>query len=267
MPSNPEEQQQQVNKLLNAFDGNAEAAIQAIQGRKLTQTKPKQKPKDKRTLIKVESLQKTYKIGRQHVTALSGVSLEIGEGEFIAITGPSGSGKSTLLQLIGGLDKPTSGQVVVDGQDIAKLSDAKLSEFRGRTIGFVFQFFYLQPYLKIKTNLAVPGMFARSSASKKRTQQLAGAVGIDNRLEHYPKEISGGQIQRAAIARALLNNPKIILADEPTGNLDSQTSNKIIDLLEKIRTNYNTTIIIATHDNNIARRADRIIQIQDGAAV
>jgi ABC-type lipoprotein export system ATPase subunit len=260
--------QDEIDKLLDLFDGDNEAVIQAIRNRSVPIKSTNELPEDKKVLIEVDSLQKIYKIGRQKVTAINNISLKIGEGEIVALVGPSGSGKSTLLQLMGGLDKPTSGTITVDGNNLSKMSDAKLSEFRGRTIGFVFQFFYLQPYLKVKTNLAVPGIFAhvRPSESKQRAEQLAKAVSIDNRLEHYPKEISGGQIQRTAIARALLNNPKIILADEPTGNLDSQTSDNIVDLLEKIRADYNTTIVIATHDSNIARRVDRVINIQDGAA-
>jgi ABC-type lipoprotein export system ATPase subunit len=179
---------------------------------------------------------------------------------------PSGSGKSTLLNLIGGLDKPDSGAVTVDGHNLAKLSDGRLSEFRNRTIGFVFQFFYLQPFLNLRTNLAVPGMFSHLPKGERdvRITELAAAVGIADRLEHLPKELSGGQMQRAAIARALLNRPKIILADEPTGNVDRANAHAIMELFAKVRDTYHTTIIIVTHDTEAARFADRAVTIRDG---
>jgi ABC-type lipoprotein export system ATPase subunit len=174
-----------------------------------------------------------------------------------------------LLQLIGGLDKPSQGLIRVDGQDISRLSDRKLSRFRNQTIGFVFQFFFLQPFLSLQTNLEVPGMFARTRPRRriKKARELAAQVGLDERLKHRPKELSGGQMQRAAIARALLNSPKIVLADEPTGNLDSQNGRAIIDLFEEIRKTYGTTIIVVTHDPAIAGRADREIKLTDGRVI
>ncbi len=255
-------------QLLAAFDGNIDAAIDALRQAE-SAVKQARKPKVMPTgpvLVSVENLSKKYKVGRQHVQALNSVSLDIHEGEFVAFTGPSGSGKSTLLQLIGGLDKPSEGTITVDGKNLTKLSDRHLSKFRNQTIGFVFQFFYLQPFLRLETNLEVPGMFARTKR-RERTQtaaELADAVGLKDRLRHLPKELSGGQMQRAAIARALLNRPKLILADEPTGNLDSTNGTAIIDLFEQVRKDFGTTIIIVTHDPKVAAHADREIVLEDG---
>ncbi len=220
-------------------------------------------------LLSVRNLAKRYKVGRQWLDVLHDVTLDIHEGEFVAITGESGSGKSTLLQLMGGLDKPTSGSVAFGETELSTLSDAKLSEFRRQTIGFVFQFFYLQPFLRLERNLEVPAMFARIKRMnrRQRTTELAEQVGLADRLAHYPKEMSGGQMQRAAIARALFNQPKIILADEPTGNLDSANSDTIIELFELIRRELGTTIVIVTHDKSIARRADRELTMKDGRLV
>ena len=218
------------------------------------------------TLLEIANVSKTYKIGRQKLEVLKGVSLSIKKGEFVAITGASGSGKSTLLQLLGGLDTPTSGDILFDGANLAKMSDSRLSDFRRNTIGFVFQFFYLQPFLRLEKNLEVPGMFARTKRAARREQvlDLATTVGLGDRLQHYPKELSGGQMQRAAIARALLNKPKILLADEPTGNLDSVNGKAIIELFERIRDELGMTIVIVTHDAEIAARADREIILKDG---
>lgn len=217
-------------------------------------------------LVELSNLSKNYKLGKQRVDALKGVSLQIKEGEFVALTGASGSGKSTLLQLIGGLDKPTDGTITVGGHRLDKLSDRQLSVFRNKTVGFVFQFFYLQPFLGLKTNLEVPAMFSRTKRGERteRTMELADAVGLSDRLKHLPKELSGGQMQRAAIARSLQNRPKLLLADEPTGNLDSKNGRAIIDLFEQIRNDFGTTIIMVTHDAHIAARADREIELKDG---
>lgn len=230
--------------------------------------KPKNKPtrSSTPTLLKAVDVHKTYKRGRQTISVLRSINLAIHEGEFVAITGASGSGKSTLLQLLGGLDTPSDGEVMYGDVSLAKLSDKQLSRFRRQTIGFVFQFFYLQPFLKLSRNLEVATMFARKARSGRNDtiDQLAEKVGLADRLDHLPKELSGGQMQRAAIARALMNQPKIILADEPTGNLDSTNSAAIIDLFEAIRKEFGTAIVIVTHDAAIARRADREIIIKDG---
>lgn len=263
-----------VKKFLKQFGGNTEAAIAALRDYKVEQETKTSIPKytaanDAPTVVELTNVAKVYKLGRQKVEALKDVSLTIRQGEFIAITGSSGSGKSTLLQMIGGLDKPSGGTLLVDGQNIQKLSDRKLSVFRGQTIGFVFQFFYLQPFLRLQTNLEVPAMFARTKRKNRRVRvdKLAAAVGLDDRLRHLPRELSGGQMQRAAIARALLNQPKLLLADEPTGNLDSVNGTAIIDLFEQVRRNFNTTIVVVTHDAAIAARADREIKLKDGELV
>ena len=184
----------------------------------------------------------------------------------MALVGPSGSGKSTLLHLLGGLDKPTSGEIVVGGKNVSSMNDRQLSKFRNQTIGFVFQSFYLQPFLTLRRNIEVASMpqRMRRAERKLRIESLARQVGLYDRLNHRPHELSGGQIQRAAIARALLNRPAIILADEPTGNLDSANSRDIISLFQQIREQYHATIIIATHDNEIAAQADRVIALKDG---
>ena len=220
-------------------------------------------------ILSTRSLVKEYKVGRQKIHALNGVSLDIYAGELVAIVGASGGGKSTLLQLIGGLDKPTSGSIAIDGIELHKMSDRKLSKFRNQTIGFIFQSFYLQPFLTLRRNIEVAAMPNRMKRSErnKRIEALVSQVGLSERLTHRPRELSGGQIQRAAIARALVNRPKIILADEPTGNLDSGNSQDIIALFQQIRQELGTTIIIATHDQEIAAQADRIITVKDGGIV
>lgn len=220
----------------------------------------------KDVIIKATNVVKEYKIGKQKIRAVDSVSLEVNKGEFIALVGVSGSGKSTLLHLLGGLDKATSGEVVVNGQEIRKMSDRRLSQFRNQTIGFVFQSFYLQPFLTLRRNIEVASMPQRMKRAerKQRIEELARQVGLYDRLSHRPRELSGGQIQRAAIARALLNRPAIILADEPTGNLDSANSHDIIQLFQQIRERYGTTVIIATHDTEVAAQADRVITLKDG---
>lgn len=216
--------------------------------------------------IKATNVIKKYKVGKQIIRAIDDVSVDIHEGEFVALVGPSGSGKSTLLHLLGGLDKPTSGEIVVGGKNVSSMNDRQLSKFRNQTIGFVFQSFYLQPFLTLRRNIEVASMpqRMRRAERKLRIESLARQVGLYDRLNHRPHELSGGQIQRAAIARALLNKPAIILADEPTGNLDSANSRDIISLFQQIREQYHATIIIATHDNEIAAQADRVIALKDG---
>lgn len=216
--------------------------------------------------IRATNVIKKYKVGKQIIRAIDDVSVDIHEGEFVALVGPSGSGKSTLLHLLGGLDKPTSGEIVVGGKNVSSMNDRQLSKFRNQTIGFVFQSFYLQPFLTLRRNIEVASMPQRMgwAERKLRIESLARQVGLYDRLNHRPHELSGGQIQRAAIARALLNRPAIILADEPTGNLDSANSRDIISLFQQIREQYHATIIIATHDNEIAAQADRVIALKDG---
>ena len=268
---NRSDKRQAIDDFLAAFDGDPIAAVQALRAQLSSEGDAPQRPVHEpgEVLIQVTDLTKTYKIGRQKLEVLKGVSLTIHKGEFVAITGESGSGKSTLLQLIGGLDKPTGGEVLYGERNLAKMSDGKLSEFRRLTIGFVFQFFYLQPFLRLEKNLAVPGMFARVKRREQRVrvEDLSKKVGLGERLRHYPKELSGGQMQRAAIARALFNRPQILLADEPTGNLDSVNSTAIIDLFETIRDELGMTVVIVTHDPAIARRADREIRVKDGRLV
>lgn len=219
-----------------------------------------------KSIIQIEHLFKEYKLGKQRISVIDDVNLNILEGEFVAIVGANGSGKSTLLHLLGGLDKPSQGKVIIDGQDINKLSDSRLSKFRNQAIGFIFQSFYLQPFLTLRQNIEVASMPARINKKERRQKidDLAKQVDLYDRLKHRPRELSGGQIQRAAIIRALLNNPKIILADEPTGNLDSKNSQDVISLFKDICSQYKTTVVIATHDQEIASQADRTITIKDG---
>ncbi len=265
------------SELTKEFLANFNSPLEAVQSiRDYTTGQKKQKLNNRPaigagapTIIQTINLSRTYKVDKTRVKALKNINLTIKQGEFIALTGASGSGKSTLLQLIGGLDKPTSGEVIVNDINIAKLSDAKLSEFRNKTIGFVFQFFYLQPFLNVQTNIEVPAMFAhtKSVVRHQLASEITKAVQMNDRLNHKPSELSGGQMQRAAIARALINRPKLLLADEPTGNLDSKTSSQIIDLFEQIRRELNTTVVIVTHDPNIAARADREIKMLDGEII
>lgn len=220
-------------------------------------------------MISTKSLTKCYRVGGHDLLATNNVSLSINRGEFVAIVGESGSGKSTLLQLLGGLDKPTSGSIVVNGVEVTGLSDGKLSQFRNRTIGFVFQSFYLQPFLTLRRNIEVAAMPGRMKRDirRARTDQLAEQVGLADRLDYYPRQLSGGQIQRVAIARALFNKPPILLADEPTGNLDSQNSRGIIALFRQICDEWGTTVVVVTHSREVAMVADRVVTVKDGAIV
>lgn len=224
---------------------------------------------EKVALITTKSLTKRYRVGGHDLLATDNVSITINQGEFVAIIGESGSGKSTLLQLLGGLDKPTSGSVTIGGVDITNLSDGKLSKFRSQTIGFVFQSFYLQPFLTLRRNIEVAAMPSRMKRDTRRarTDRLAEQVGLADRLDYYPRQLSGGQIQRAAIARALFNKPPILLADEPTGNLDSQNSRGIIALFRQICDGWGTTVVVVTHSREVAMVADRVVTVKDGAIV
>ncbi len=262
---------QQIDEFISLFDSPLDAvktiAAHVRSSRRELSQKGTQNTRDTPVIVSMEHVSRSYKVGKQSIMALNDVSLSINEGEIVAITGASGSGKSTLLQMIGCLDKPTQGQIMIDGKDPSRLSDGKLSELRQKTIGFVFQSFYLQPFLKLDQNVSVPAMFARTPIRDidLAVTSLLEQVGINEYRQHFPKELSGGQIQRAAIARALINQPKIILADEPTGNLDSTNGNAIIELFKKIRSDFGTTVIIVTHDEHIAQQADRIIVLKDGA--
>lgn len=216
-------------------------------------------------LIRVEDLKKTYLMGDYALEVLKGIDLTVKKGDALSIMGPSGSGKSTLVQIMGCLDKPTSGKLYIDGVDVSTMTDKELAEIRGKKIGFVFQFFFLIPTLSAVQNVELPMIFNGFSADErhKRACELLELVGLGDRSEHKPSELSGGERQRVAIARALANDPKIIFADEPTGNLDSKSGQEIIDLLMKLN-KKGYTIIIVTHDVNIARHAKRIVHIKDG---
>jgi len=205
-------------------------------------------------------------MGKENIAALDDINLDIKQGEFVAIIGPSGSGKSTLANVIGGLDKPNRGMIIVDNEEINKLNDKKLSNYRNKKIGFVFQSFNLLPTYTALENVMLP-LILSSQPSKLRKQkalECLKAVGLENRTNHKPDQLSGGERQRVSIARALVNNPQIIIADEPTGNLDSKKSAEIVSLLKNLNRDSGITIIVITHDQNVAREADRILQMQDG---
>jgi len=217
-------------------------------------------------MIRAEHLSKVYRMGKIEVPALRDVSLEIEEGEFLAIVGPSGSGKSTLLNMLGCLDKPTSGAVFIGGVNTASLSENELAEIRREKIGFIFQQFNLIHSLTALENVALPMFFAgvKSDARIKRAAELLAKVGLRERMHHKPSELSGGQQQRVAIARALSNNPAVIIGDEPTGNVDSETGDAIMGILEGLNRNEGRTIIVVTHDTEIAAHAPRVIRMKDG---
>lgn len=215
-------------------------------------------------IVKIEGLNKIYGKGNTKVAALKDINLTINEGEFVAIVGPSGSGKSTLLHLLGGVDRPTSGKVYVDGVDIYSLTEKELAIFRRRGVGFVFQFYNLVPVLTAKENMQLPMLLDEKKINKKHFNELVDILGLKDRLDHLPNQLSGGQQQRVSIGRALAYNPSIVLADEPTGNLDSKTGKEIVDLLKISIKKYNQTLILITHDLDIASQADRVIVIEDG---
>lgn len=223
----------------------------------------------RRPVIRTHGLTKELPLGKTVVHALRGVDMEILSGEIVGIVGPSGSGKSTLLGLIGGLDRPTSGTVEVDGIDISRMSEDRLTEIRNEKIGFIFQFFNLIPTLTAVENVALPIQFARKQRvnPEKRARELLGILGMGDRLNHRPSELSGGQQQRVAIARALANNPPLLLADEPTGNLDQESGAMVLQALNDIRAKVGTTIVIVTHDVQLASRAERVLHLVDGRIV
>lgn len=216
------------------------------------------------TIIKTENLKKIYQTGENKVEALRGVSLEIKRGESVAIIGPSGSGKSTLLHLLGGIDRPTEGTVYLEGKDMYKEDDENLSLLRRRRIGFVFQLFNLMPHLTAYENIVLPIGLDGRKPDRKRTENLMETLGIGNKSRSLPNELSGGQQQRVAIARALANQPAILLADEPTGNLDSKTSAEVLNLLRSSAERLGQTMAVITHDDKVAQFCDRVIRIEDG---
>ena len=219
------------------------------------------------TLIEVKNLNEIYGSGEAEVKALKNINLNIEQGEFVAIVGQSGSGKSTLLHLIGGVDIPSSGEVIIDGKNIYKLKEKELSILRRRKLGFIFQFFNLIPVLTAQGNIEMPVLLDNEKIDKKYMNELLRILGLEERKNNYPSQLSGGQQQRVSIGRALANKPSIILADEPTGNLDSKNSKEVLELLKYCAKKYNQTLILITHDINIAKSADRVITIEDGEII
>ncbi|MBQ6488115.1 MAG: ABC transporter ATP-binding protein [Solobacterium sp.] len=215
-------------------------------------------------ILEIRNLCKVYGSGETRVDALTDVSFDVEQGEFVAIVGPSGSGKSTLLHILGGVDVPSSGLVNIAGTDIGKLDETKLAIFRRRNIGLIYQFYNLIPILNVEENMTLPILLDGKKPDKKLLKDLVEKLGLKDRLSHLPNQLSGGQQQRVSIGRALMNHPALLLADEPTGNLDSENSREIISLLRKFNKENNQTVIIITHDEKIALSADRVITIEDG---
>lgn len=218
-------------------------------------------------ILKVEKLSKVYGKGETKINAVDNISFSVSKGEFVAIVGASGSGKSTLLHLIGGVDRPTSGKVFIDGVDIYAMNNDALAIFRRRQVGLIYQFYNLIPILNVVENITLPCKLDNKSVDEKYLNDLLKTLSLENRKNHLPNELSGGQQQRVSIGRAIINNPAIVLADEPTGNLDSKASDEIISLLKKSNQKYNQTIIVITHDLEIANEANRIITIEDGKII
>ncbi len=221
---------------------------------------------DKPPVVQLENLEKIYQLGKTTVHALRGVSLTVREGEFTVVMGPSGSGKTTLLNLIGTLDKPTSGRALIDGEDIAKMNDGQLTRLRRHKIGFVFQFHNLIPVLTAFENVQLPLLTSRTKRgeAEDRANELLDRVGLKERARHLPDELSGGEQQRVAIARALANRPRIILADEPTGDLDTQTGSEVVRMMYEVARQEHAAVVVVTHDPIIAERADRLLEMRDG---
>ena len=215
-------------------------------------------------LLRVENLCKTYGSGENAVKALDNVSFSVNKGDFIAIIGPSGSGKSTLLHILGGVDRPTSGKVFMDGKDVYAQNDEQLAIFRRRQVGLIYQFYNLIPVLTVTENITLPVLMDGQEINNDRFEELLATLKLKGREKHLPNQLSGGQQQRVSIGRALMNAPAVVLADEPTGNLDSKNSREIVELLKLSNQKYKQTLIIITHDENIALQADRIISIEDG---
>lgn len=219
------------------------------------------------TILETKNLTKMYGLKENNLMVLKDINISINKGEFISIIGPSGSGKSTLLHLLGGLDRPSRGEIVVNGVDINSFSDKKLAEYRRTEIGFVFQQFNLLPILSVKENIELPLMIGEEEIDSNYIEELIFMLGLEEKKDHLPSKLSGGQQQRVAIGRALSTKPSIILADEPTGNLDSKTSEEVIELFKLSSNKYNQTMILITHDMNIAKKADRVIEIIDGKII
>jgi len=215
-------------------------------------------------ILKVENLCKNYGKGETLVKALDDVSFSVNKGEFVAIVGASGSGKSTLMHILGGVDRPTSGKIYVDGEDVFKKNETDLAIFRRRKVGLIYQFYNLIPILDVKENISLPILLDNKKVDEIYLNELVETLGLKNRVSHLPNELSGGQQQRVSIGRALMNRPSLLLADEPTGNLDSKSSYEIIELLKESNQKYNQTIIMITHDMSLAKVASRIIEIEDG---
>ena len=215
-------------------------------------------------LLKIENLTKIYGSGENEVRALDGVSFSVEKGEFLAIIGPSGSGKSTLLHILGGVDRPTSGKVWLDGQDVYAQDEEQLAIFRRRQVGLIYQFYNLIPVLNVVENMTLPVLMDGRKINEERLAELLDTLGLKGRTNNLPNQLSGGQQQRVSIGRALMNAPSVVLADEPTGNLDSKNSQEIVELLRSSNLKYNQTLIVITHDESIALQADRIIAIEDG---
>lgn len=218
-------------------------------------------------ILRVEHLSKTYGMGINQVKALDDVSFSIEKGDFVAIVGPSGSGKSTLLHILGGVDQPTSGKVFMDGSDVYSQDDEKLAIFRRRQVGLIYQFYNLIPVLNVVENMTLPVLLDHRAVNQDRLAELVSTLNLEGREYHLPNQLSGGQQQRVSIGRALMNAPAVVLADEPTGNLDSGNSQEIIELLKHSNQKYNQTLIMITHDENIALQANRIISIEDGKII
>ena len=218
-------------------------------------------------ILKVEKLSKVYGKGETKINAVDNISFSVSKGEFVAIVGASGSGKSTLLHLIGGVDRPTSGKVFIDGVDIYAMNNDALAIFRRRQVGLIYQFYNLIPILNVVENITLPCKLDNKNVDENHLNDLLKTLGLENRKNHLPNELSGGQQQRVSIGRAIINNPALVLADEPTGNLDSKASDEIISLLKKSNQKYNQTIIVITHDLDIANEANRIITIEDGKII
>ena len=218
-------------------------------------------------ILKVENLVKTYKNGNTTINAVDNVSFSVEKGDFVAIVGASGSGKSTLLHLLGGVDRPTSGKVFIDNVDIYSMNNDALAIFRRRQVGLIYQFYNLIPILNVEENIVLPCKLDGKNVSKDRLNEIIDTLGLSARRKHLPNELSGGQQQRVSIGRAIINNPALVLADEPTGNLDSKASDEIVALLKESNKKYNQTIIVITHDPDIASVANRVITIEDGKIV